>query len=128
MVESNAKHLKPSPAQATHRLQVNAATFRALSQALFNLSARELTTCSPRRLLTYVLNDVDRPLFGLSINELNGLCSPDALMGTVRVNVRIDSSVNDRLREFRDYAEQQLGRPVSVLEAVHACIYVINRQ
>lgn len=128
MVESKVEHQKASAAQATHRLHVNQRVFRALSEALFNLSVRELATCSPRRLLTHVLKDPDRPLFRLKNNELDGICNPDTLIGSVRINIRIDSSANDLLREFRDYAEKQLGRPVSVLEAIHACVYVVNGQ
>jgi len=128
MVESKAEHRKASPAQATHRLHVSQCAFRTLSEALFNLSVRELATCSPRRLLTHVLKDPDRPLFKLKINELDGICRPDTLIGSVRINIRIDSSANDLLREFREYAEKQLGRPVSVLEAIHACVYVVNGQ
>lgn len=101
--------------------------FRDLSLALFNLSVRELQTCSPRRLLTHVLSDPQHAIFKLNISDLNKLCNPDSLGGTVRVNIRLDSSINDCLREFREQAEQQLGRQVSVLEAINACIYVINR-
>jgi hypothetical protein len=128
MVESKAEHRKASPAQATHRLHLNPIAFRALSEALFNLSVRELATCSPRRLLTHVLKDPDRPVFRLGVKELDGICNSDTLIGSVRINIRIDSSINDLLREFREYAEKQLGRPVSVLEAIHACVYVVNGQ
>lgn len=128
MVDSKAEHRKASPAQATHRLHLNQRAFRALSEALFNLSVRELATCSPRRLLTHVLKDPDQSLFKLKINELDRICRPDTLIGPVRINIRIDSSANDLLREFREYAEKQLGRPVSVLEAIHACVYVVNGQ
>ncbi|MDE2441979.1 MAG: hypothetical protein KGP14_13230 [Betaproteobacteria bacterium] len=58
---------------------------------------------------------------------MDEVCKLESLAGTVRVNIRLDSSVNDCLREFREHAEGQLGRSVSVLEAINACIYVINR-
>ena len=124
---SNAKSQAAAPAQATHRVHVNALTFRALSEALFNISVLEHVTCSPRRLLTKVLTDPDNHIFNLSVNELEEICNADTLIGTIRLNIRIDSIVNDRLREFREYAEAQLGRPASVLEAINACIYVTNR-
>ena len=78
-------------------------------------------------MLTKVLTDPDNHIFNLSVNELEDICNADALIGTIRLNIRIDSIVNDRLREFREYAEAQLGRPASVLEAINACIYVTNR-
>jgi len=53
---------------------------------------------------------------------------PDDLAGSVRINLRLDSRVNDRLREFREHAALLLGRPVSVAEAINACIYVMNRE
>lgn len=106
---------------------MNPATFRAMSEALFNLSVRELETFSPRRMLTHVLSNPANPLFKLEFSELDRICNADTLMGSIRVNIRLDSSINDRLREFREHAEQLLGRSVSVLEAIQACIYVINR-
>lgn len=127
MGDSSAKTQAGVPAQATHRVHVNPLTFRAMSEALFKLSVREHITCSPRRLLTQVLTDPGNQIFKLSVNELKDICNADALIGTIRVNIRIDSSVNDRLREFREHADAQLGRPVSVLEAIQACIYVITR-
>lgn len=127
MADSRVKSSKPDLAQAAHRVRMNPATFRAMSLALFNLSVRELQTCSPRRLLTHVLTEPNRSIFNVNINELDELCNPDRLTGTVRVNIRLDSAVNDRLRKFREQAERQLGRPVSVLEAINACIHVINR-
>lgn len=127
MTDSVVKYSEPAPAQVAQRVRMNPATFRALSLALFNLSVRELQTCSPRRLLTHVLSDPQRSIFKLKINDLDELCNLESLSGTVRVNIRLDSSVNDCLREFRENAEGQLGRSVSVLEAINACIYVINR-
>jgi hypothetical protein len=65
---------------------------------------RELELCSPRRLLTSVLQDRDAPLLRLSLNELERICHHDALTGKVKLNIRVDSSVNDRLRDFREHA------------------------
>jgi hypothetical protein len=106
---------------------MNAATFKAMCLAIYNLSIANLESYSPRRMLTYVLTDASDPLFKLDISELEGIFQPEPLFGSVRVNIRLDSAVNNRLREFRDHFEQKLGRPVSVLEAISACIYVINR-
>lgn len=127
MADSKAKITKEVPSQTAHRIQMNPATFQAMSLALYNLSVTKLETCSPRRMLTHVLAEASGPIFRLDIKELEGICHPEPLSGSVRVNIRLDSVVNDRLREFREHAEQQLGRPVSVLEAINACIYVINR-
>lgn len=127
MADSNAKNSKHGSAQAVQRVYMNPSTFRAMSLALFNLSVRELVTCSPRRMLTHALSDPKISTCMFNISELNEVCNLEALTGTIRVNIRIDSSVNDRLREFREHAEQKLARPVSVLEAINACIYVINR-
>lgn len=127
MADSNVKSPKARSAQAAHRVHMNPAMFRAMSQALFNLSVRELETFSPRRMLTHVLSEPGNPVFKLEINELDRICNSDLLAGSIRVNIRVDSSINDRLREFREYAEQQLGRSVSVLEAIYACIYVVSR-
>jgi hypothetical protein len=57
---------------------------------------------------------------------LDGICRHDALVGEVAVNIRIDSRVNDRLRDFRDDAGRRLGRSVSVIEAINACAHVLN--
>jgi len=102
--------------------------FRAMSLAMHKLSMRELATCSPRRLLTYVLNEPENTVFTLTFSELDRLCNAANLSGAVRVNIRLDSTVNDRLREFRDHAEHQLGRPVSVLEAINACIHAAGNK
>lgn len=115
-----------SRAQTAHQLMMSPSSFKALSLAIHNLSVRELEFCSPRRLLTEVLNDGSAPLLRLSANELEKICHPDALAGKVKLNIRVDSSVNDRLREFREYAERHLGRSVSVIEAVNACAYAMN--
>jgi hypothetical protein len=72
------------------------------------------------------LNDPSGAIFEININELDKICNLDSLVGAVRISIRIDSSVNDRLRNFREHAERQLGRPVSVLEAVNACICTFN--
>ncbi len=102
--------------------------FREMSLAMHKLSMRELATCSPRRLLTNVLTEPGGTVFKLSFSELDKLCDSATLSGTVRIHLRIDSAVNDRLREFRDHAERQIGRSVSVLEAINACIYAVNKQ
>ena len=127
MTDSNAKKSEERSAQTAHRIWMNAATFKAMCLAIYNLSIANLESYSPRRMLTYVLTDASDPLFKLDISELEGICQPEPLFGSVRVNIRLDSAVNNRLREFRDHFEQKLGRPVSVLEAISACIYVINR-
>jgi len=128
MAQGNSGDIKGSKAQTAHRLMMNPSTFKALSLAIHNLSVRELELSSPRRLLTSVLQDDGRLLLGLSINELDAICHADRLAGQVKLNIRVDSSVNDQLRQFREYAEQRLGRPVSVIEAVNACVYAMNDQ
>ena len=115
-------------AQATHHLHINAVVFRALSLALHNLSVRELEIYSPRRLVTHVLEHPENLIFQLPVDVLNRICRPDDLAGSVRINLRLASRVNDRLREFREHAALLLGRPVSVAEAINACIYVMNRE
>ncbi|MDE1918296.1 MAG: hypothetical protein KGJ57_20460 [Sphingomonadales bacterium] len=57
---------------------------------------------------------------------MDAVCRAEILTGRVKVNIRVDSSVNDRIREFREYAQRRLGRPVSVIEAVNACAYAMN--
>ncbi|MFD2780357.1 hypothetical protein ACFS32_03595 [Novosphingobium pokkalii] len=52
--------------------------------------------------------------------------SPRSLVGEVAINIRIDSRINDRLRDFRDDAGRKLGRSVSVIEAINACAHVLN--
>lgn len=112
--------------QASHHLRMSPEMFRALALAIYTLSVRELETCSPRRLLTEVLNDPGKPIFKLSVRRLDATCRLDKIMGAVKLSVRIDSAANDRLREFREYAEGKLGRPVSVMEAVNVCIHSFN--
>jgi len=102
------------------------AAFRALSLALHNLSSRELELCSPRRLLTTVLSSSGREIFDIPLSDLDGICRHDALIGEVAINIRVDSRINDRLRDFRDEAGRRLGRSVSVIEAINACAYVLN--
>ncbi|EGD59299.1 hypothetical protein Y88_1361 [Novosphingobium nitrogenifigens DSM 19370] len=43
------------------------------------------------------------------------------------INIRVDSKINDRLRDFRDEAGRRLGRSVSVIEAINACAHVMNK-
>ena len=126
VADSSVKTCKTEAAQAAHRVRMNPAMFQAMSLALYKLSVRELQTCSPRRLLTHVLTESQGSIFRINIRELDAICNLDHLAGTVRVNIRLDSSVNAQLREFRENAEQQLGRAVSVLEAINACIYVVT--
>lgn len=103
------------------------AAFRALSLALHNLSSRELELCSPRRMLTTVLSSAKREIFHIPLNVLDGICHHDALVGEVPVNIRVDSAINDRLRDFREEAGRRLGRSVSVIEAISACAHVLNK-
>lgn len=103
------------------------AAFRALSLALHNLSSRELELCSPRRLLTTVLSSEKREIFHIPLNVLDGICHHDALVGEVPINIRVDSTINDRLRDFREEAGRRLGRSVSVIEAISACAHVLNK-
>lgn len=112
--------------QTAHRLKMSPAAFRALSLALHNLSSRELELCSPRRLLTTVLSSSRREIFHIPLSKLDGICRHDALVGEVAINIRIDSRINDRLRDFRDDAGRKLGRSVSVIEAINACAHVLN--
>lgn len=116
-----------SRSQTAHRLRMSLAAFRELNLALHNLSARELEFCSPRRLLTTVLESSGREIFNIPFNELDDICRQDALAGDVQVSIRVDSSINDQLREFRDDAGRRLGRSVSVIEAINACAYVLNK-
>lgn len=102
------------------------AAFRALSLALHNLSSRELELCSPRRLLSTVLSSSREEIFHIALSDLERVCHHDALVGQVAINIRIDSRINDRLRDFRDDAGRRLGRSVSVIEAINACAHVLN--
>ncbi|KUR74240.1 hypothetical protein AQZ50_18215 [Novosphingobium sp. Fuku2-ISO-50] len=58
---------------------------------------------------------------------MEAICRHDALIGEVQVNIRVDSKINDRLRDFRDEAGRRLGRSVSVIEAINACAHVLNK-
>jgi hypothetical protein len=102
------------------------AAFRALSLALHHLSSRELEFCSPRRLLTTVLTSAGGEIFHIPLRDLERICHHDALVGEVPVNVRVDSRINDRLRDFREEASRRLGRSISVIEAINACAHVMN--
>lgn len=126
MVDSNDPHSGAAPAQASHHLRMNAETFRALAEALYKMSAKDLQTCSPRRFLTQVLTDPKAKAFALKTKKLDKLCQLEKLTGAVKLSIRIDSATNDRLRELREHAERELGRPVSVLEAVYVCICTYN--
>lgn len=112
--------------QTAHRLKMSPAAFRALSLALHNLSSRELELCSPRRLLTTVLSSAKGEIFHIPLNVLDCLCHHDALVGEVPINIRVDSTINDRMRDFREEAGRRLGRSVSVIEAINACAHVLN--
>jgi hypothetical protein len=89
-------------------------------------SSRELELCSPRRLLTTVLTDLEARIFHMPINELEAFVMLIAGWRCA-VNIRVDSSINDRLRDFRDDAARRLGRSVSVIEAINACAHVLNK-
>jgi len=122
-MEDHDSHEEP---QATHRLQISEAAFKALVLAIYHQSMRDLSICSPRRLLTAVLKDTENRLFRLDDRQLARLCNSDVVAGRLVINVRIDQSANTRMRRFRDHAERRLGRPVSVAEAVHACSFVAS--
>jgi hypothetical protein len=111
---------------ATHHLNVSKAFFRALCDAIGELSIKASDLYSFRRLLIYVLADRKDDLYHLDAGVLDDLCNPDKVTGTIRLSVRIDSRHNDLLRDFRDYAEAKLYRPVSVAEAVRVCIYAVT--
>ncbi|MDR3438808.1 hypothetical protein [Telmatospirillum sp.] len=121
-----AEHDRREEPQATHRLQISEAAFKALILAIYHQSARELDICSPRRLLTAVLKDKENRLSRLDDQQLHRLCNCDVVTGRLAINIRIDSSVNGLMRSFRDHAERRLGRPVSVAEAVYVCSYVAS--
>lgn len=127
MEEDQEGNKHQTRSQTAHRLKMSPAAFRALSLAMHNLSSRELEFCSPRRLLTTVLTDLEARIFHMPINELEDTCHADRLIGDVQVNIRVDSSINDRLREFRDDAARRLGRSVTVIEAINACAHVMNK-
>jgi hypothetical protein len=101
VAQENSEDSKSSKSQTAHRLMMSPTTFKSLSLAIHNLSVRELELCSPRRLLTSVLEDGDGPLLQLSVNELDAVCRAEILTGRVKVNIRVDSSVNDRIRISR---------------------------
>lgn len=112
--------------QATHRLQISEAAFKALVLAIYRQSLRDLDFCSPRGVLTAVLKDEEDRLSRLDDRQLDKVCDVGAVEGPLRVNIRLDSSINDLMRRFREHAELRLGRSISVAEAVHACSYVAN--
>lgn len=126
MVVAMLAHETRREPQATHRLHISEAAFRSLVLAIYHVSVRERDICSPRQLLTAVLNAPESPLLQLEGNLLNRLCDSDVVAGRLQINIRIDSAVNDQMRLFREHAELRLGRPVSVAEAVYACSYVAN--
>ncbi|WP_156427429.1 hypothetical protein [Novosphingobium sp. Fuku2-ISO-50] len=127
MKEDQTRDNHQPRSQTAHRLKMSPAAFRALSLALHNLSSRELELCSPRRLLTTVLTSSGYEIFHIPLNQLEAICRHDALIGEVQVNIRVDSKINDRLRDFRDEAGRRLGRSVSVIEAINACAHVLNK-
>ena len=127
MKEDQTRDIHQPRSQTAHRLKMSPAAFRALSLALHNLSSRELELCSPRRLLTTVLSSAKREIFHIPLNVLDGICHHDALVGEVPINIRVDSTINDRLRDFREEAGRRLGRSVSVIEAINACAHVLNK-
>ena len=91
--------------QTAHRLRMNPAMFETLALALFNLTVRELKIFSPRRLVAQALTGPNTAVFKLKDAELEKICDSGNLSGAIRINIRIDSRTNDRLREFREFAE-----------------------
>lgn len=121
-----AKSDTPSVPQAVHRLRLSEIAFRTLVSAICHQSLRDLALCSPRRLLTTVLKDLQKRISRLDDRVLTQLCRSGAVVGKLEVNIRIDSSTNDRLRAMRIDLEHRLGRPVSVAEAVQVCCYLAS--
>ena len=126
MVIAMVAHETERDPQATHRLYISEAAFKSLVLAIYHLSVREFDICSPRRLLTEVLKGAESPLSRLDDGQLNRVCDSSVVSGRLRVTIRLDSSVNDLMREFRENAEYRLGRSISVAEAVYACSYAAN--
>lgn len=110
---------------ATHHIRVSKAFFSALCGAISELSMYTLDLYSFKRLLTFVLTNPDAPLFRLNTAVLDDLCDIQKVSGHIRLTVRIESRHNDLLREFREHAEAQLGRGVSVTEAMRVCVHTI---
>jgi len=125
VVTNMGDNVQPEP-QATHRLQISEAAFRELALAIYHQSLRDFAFSSPRQVITAVLNAPENRLYQLDDAQLDQICDIDVVEGRLRVNIRLDSNTNDRMRSFRDHAEHRLGRPVSVVEAIHACSFVAN--
>lgn len=107
--------------QAAHRLLISDAAMRTLIEAVYRHSLQEMTFASVRQVVTAVLKDPANRLFRLDLAQLHEACEASQVEGAHKITIRLDSSVNDLLRDFRDHAEMCLGRPVSVAEAIHAC-------
>jgi len=73
-----------------------------------------------------ILKEEKSRILALNDRQLDQLCKSDVVIGRMTVNIRIDSSVNAQMRRLREHAEQRLGRPVSVAEAVYVCCNVAN--
>jgi hypothetical protein len=110
---------------ATHHIKVSKAFFGALCGAICELSMQTDDLYSFRRLLSFVLANPVSPLFGTDSVVLDRLCDADKVNGNIHLTVRIESRHNDLLREFREHAEAQLGRPVSVAEAMLVCVHTV---
>lgn len=111
---------------ATHHLRVSKAFFSALCGAISEISMQTNELYSFRRLLTLVLANPVSPLFRMDRAVLDRLCNPETVNGNVHLTVRIESRYNDVLREFREHAEAELGRPVSVVEAIRVCVHAVT--
>jgi hypothetical protein len=110
---------------ATHNLRVGHRFFGELCQALHTLSVQQSDLYSFRRLVARVLQDPAKPVCRLDAAVLDAICRPDQVHGRIRLALRIDSSTNDLLREFRELAAARLGRQVSVGEALAACLHAV---
>lgn len=122
VVEENREAIR----SATHHLRVSKPFFYALCGAICELSTQRHDLYSFRRLLGSVLVNPLRPLYAVNADVLDGLCQAESVSGDIHLTVRIDSRHNDLLREFREHAELQLGRPVSVAEAMRVCVFTIT--
>lgn len=111
---------------ATHHIKVSKAFFRALCDAISEISISTLDLYSFKRLLIHVLANPSAPLFRVDTAVLDRLCDLEKLSGDIRLTVRIESGHNDLLREFREYAEAKLARPISVTEAMRVCVYTVT--
>jgi hypothetical protein len=122
----SAEEERDQSRSATHHIKVSKAFFRALCGAISELSIRTSDLYSFRRLLTHVLASPGPPVYRVDAAILDRLCNTHEVNGGIHLTVRIESHHNDLLREFREHAEAQLGRPVSVAEAMRVCIFIVT--